>query len=175
MITDDERKALIKRLRSKGHRDAFVSAYVDKTIPFQIRALRLSEDRNWTQKELASRTGMKQERISVCENPNYGRFSLQTLKQIASAFDVALVVRFAPFSELTEWELNLSPESLEVENFDKEEYFKEKELSLTFLKEKYSQETAKQERKESNIFQLFDHKQKHTDQKSSDMQARRAS
>ena len=144
MITDDERKALIKRLRNKEHRDAFVSAYVDKTIPFQIRALRLSEERNWTQKELASRTGMKQERISVCENPNYGRFSLQTLKQIASAFDVALVVRFAPFSELTEWELNLSSESLEVENFEKEEYFKEKELSLTFLKEKDSQATAKQ-------------------------------
>jgi len=125
--TNREREAIKKRLMNKKHRDAFVSACVDQTIPFQIRALRLAEERNWTQKELASRAGMKQERISVCENPNYGRFSLQTLKQIAAAFDVALIVRLAPLSELVEWETNLSPESLEVENFDKEEYFKERE------------------------------------------------
>lgn len=124
MDINHEREAIKKRLLNKKHREAFVSATVDQTIPFQIKSMRLSEERNWTQQELAKRAGMKQERISVCENPNYGRFSLQTLKQIASAFDVALVVRFAPFSELTEWELNLSPESLEVENFDKEEYFK---------------------------------------------------
>jgi len=116
---------------------------------------------------------MKQERISLCENPNYGKFSLQTLKQLAATFDVALIVRLAPFSEVVEWELSLSPESLEVENFDKEEYFKEKELSLSFLKEKYSQETAKQAQKESNLFQLFNIGQ--IDQKPSATQARRAS
>lgn len=133
MNTNHEREALKKRLMSKKSRDAFVSACVDQTIPFQIKALRLTEERNWTQKKLASRAGMKQERISVCENPNYGRFSLQTLKQIAAAFDVALIVRFAPFSELVEWESNLSPESLEVKNFGKEEYFKEREESETPL------------------------------------------
>lgn len=160
MTTDYERKTLIKRLRNKQHRDAFVSAYVDKTIPFQIRALRLAEDRNWTQQELASRSGMKQERISVCENPNYGKFSLQTLKQLASAFDVALMVRFAPFSELVEWELNLSPESLEVKNFDKEECFEEREISSSFLMDKYSSETIKQEQRKSNVTNLIDYKQK---------------
>ena len=123
MNTNHEREALKKRLMNKKNREAFVSACVDQTISFQIKALRLTEERNWTQKELALRTGMKQERISVCENPNYGRFSLQTLKQLASAFDVALIVRFAPFSELVEWESNLSTESLEVKNFDKEDYF----------------------------------------------------
>ena len=164
MTTNYEREALIKRLRSKKHRDAFVSAYVDKTIPFQIRALRLTEERNWTQKELASRAGMKQERISVCENPNYGRFSLQTLKQIAAAFDVALIVRLAPFSELVEWESNLSPESLEVKNFDKEEYFKEreqKEISLSLLKEQYSLKTKDQQQVEPKaLTHLSDFRQK---------------
>ncbi len=168
MTTNYEREALIKRLRSKKHRDAFVSAYVDKTIPFQIRALRLAEERNWTQEELASRAGMKQERISVCENPNYGRFSLQTLKQIAAAFDVALMVRFAPFSELVEWESNLSPESLEVKNFDKEEYFKERkesEVSLSFLEEKYSRKATDQPRTTSDVLRhISDYRQK-TDEK----------
>lgn len=130
MNTDQEREALRKRLKSKKHREAFVSACVDQTIPFQIRAMRLAKERNWTQEELALRAGMKQERISTCENPNYGKFSLQTLKHLASAFDVALIVRFAPFSELVEWESNMSPESLEVTTFDKEDYFKESEGKL---------------------------------------------
>ena len=163
MNIDNERETLKKRLRSKEHRNAFVSTYVDQTVPFQIRAMRLAKERNWTQKELASRTGMKQERISVCENPNYGRFSLQTLKQIAAAFDVALIVRFAPFSELVEWESNLSPESLEVKNFDKDEYFKGREgneASLLPLKELYSGGI-----KDQPITKLSDYRPK-TEQKS---------
>ena len=150
MTIDHEREILKKRLRSKKHRDAFVSAYVDKTIPFQVRAMRLAEERNWTQEELASRAGMKQERISTCENPNYGRFSLQTLKQLAFAFDVALIVRFAPFSELVDWEINISPESIEVPNFDQEkDYFEvennsEYEPNTELLKACYSEGASHQ-------------------------------
>ena len=154
MNTINECDAIKKRLLNKKRREAFVSASVDQTIPFQIRAMRLAKDRNWTQQELASRSGMKQERISTCENPNYGRFSLQTLKQLASAFDVALIVRFAPFSELVEWESNLSPDSLEVKNFDKErDYFKDEdtEMSGLFLEKEYSQKATKQKPAESNV------------------------
>jgi len=124
MTTSQERDDQRKRLKNKEHRDAFVSATADQTIPFQIRAMRSAKHRNWTQEELARRAGMKQERISACENPNYGNFSLRTLKQLAAAFDVALVVRFAPFSELAEWEINMSSESLEIPSFDQEDYFK---------------------------------------------------
>ncbi len=127
MTIDQEKKDIKERLQNKKHREGFVSATVDQTIPFQIRAMRLSKNRNWTQEELAQRTGMKQERISTCENPNYGNFSLRTLKQIAAAFDVALIVRFAPFSELVEWEINISSKSLEVPSFEQEDYFKQTE------------------------------------------------
>lgn len=165
MNTNNEQEAAIKkRLLNKKHREAFVSASVDQTIPFQIRAMRLAKDRNWTQQELASRSGMKQERISTCENPNYGRFSLQTLKQLASAFDVALIVRFAPFSELVEWESNLSPGSLEIKNFDKEEdYFKEREegeISGSFLGEQYYQKIKEQPKIESGVLiKISDYKE----------------
>jgi transcriptional regulator with XRE-family HTH domain len=149
----DEREILKKRLRDKEHRDAFVSAYTDETIPFQIRALREQEDRRWTQEELASRAGMKQERISTVENPNYGSYSLRILKQLASAFDVALVVRFIPFSELAEWKLNLSSKSLEVPSFDEEDYFKENpmnQVATDLLKDHYSQNAGRQPTKQSN-------------------------
>lgn len=141
MSIQQEREALKKRLHSRKHREAFVSASVDQTIPLQVRALRLSRERSWTQEDLALRAGMKQEAISRLESPNYGKFNIRTLKQLAAAFDVGLIVRFAPFSELAEWEINMSPESLEVPHFEQEDYFTEKpisELGTRLLKDNYS-------------------------------------
>jgi transcriptional regulator with XRE-family HTH domain len=116
-------KRLITELKNKEYRDAFVSAHIDTGIPFQVRALR--EHRGLTQKELAERAGMKQERISAIENPNYkNAFTLSTLKRLASAFDIALIVRFAPISQLVDWELKLSPESLQAVSFNEDHYFR---------------------------------------------------
>lgn len=119
----ERRKKLKIQLKDKRYRDAFVSEYIDAGISFQIRALRKRE--GWTQKKLAELTGMAQERISVAENPNYSSFNIKTLKRIASAFDVALIVRFVPISELVNWELNLSSETLAPLGFVKDPYFKE--------------------------------------------------
>lgn len=121
-------------LEIKEYRDAFVSEHINTGIPFQIKALR--KQRGWTQEELAERVGMKQERISALENPNYSKFTIATLKKIASAFDVALIVRFAPLSELVQWELNLSQEKLEALSFNEDPYFKEttqKEYNIAHL------------------------------------------
>jgi len=122
--TIKRKEKLIKELKSKEYRDAFVSAHIDTGIPFQVRALR--EQRGLTQKELAERAGMKQERISAIENPNYkNAFTLSTLKRLASAFDIALIVRFAPISQLVDWELKLKPESLHAVSFNEDPYFKD--------------------------------------------------
>lgn len=37
------------------------------------------------------------------ESPTYGKATLTTLKKIAAAMDVALIVRFVPYSELVDW------------------------------------------------------------------------
>jgi transcriptional regulator with XRE-family HTH domain len=117
-------KRLIAELKNKEYRDAFVSEHIDTGIPFQVRALR--EQMGLTQKELAERAGMKQERISAIENPNNkNAFTLSTLKRLASAFDIALIVRFAPISQLVDWELKLSSESLQAVSFNEDPYFKE--------------------------------------------------
>lgn len=121
---DEQKRRLIEKLRNKEYRDAFVIEIIDTGVPFQIYALR--EQRKWTQKELGTYTGMAQETISRLEDPNYSKLTLKTLKRLASAFDVALMVRFVPFSELVELELNLTGGSLEVLSFEKEPYFREK-------------------------------------------------
>jgi len=116
---------LTKELQDKEGRDFYVADHINIGIPLQIRALREQKGREWTQQELAERAGMKQERISAIENPNYkNAFTLSTLLRLASAFDVALIVRFVPMGELVKWELSLSPDKLEAVSFEEDPYFK---------------------------------------------------
>ncbi len=104
-----------KKLENKEYRDSFVSSNISNTVSSQIYTLR--DQRGWTQKELAQRAGMGQSRIPALEDPNLDNFEVGTLKRIASAFDVALVVRFVPFSELVGWTAGLSEENLAVQDF----------------------------------------------------------
>jgi transcriptional regulator with XRE-family HTH domain len=122
---DERKRRLIEKLRkSREYREAFVAEIIDTGVPFQIYALR--EKKGWTQKELGERTKMAQETISRVEDPNYVQLTLKTLKRLASAFEVGLMVKFVPFSELVESELHLTPDSLKVLSFDEEPYFKER-------------------------------------------------
>jgi transcriptional regulator with XRE-family HTH domain len=104
---------LIRKLKkSKEYRDAFVDAEISVGLPFQIRALR--EQRAWSQKDLAEATSMLQPRICAMEQAGYGNFTLNTLKKLASAFDVGLVVRFAPYGEMVSWADVFSPDTFSV-------------------------------------------------------------
>lgn len=109
---------LWKSLEDEEYRRAFIAD--DTGLAFQIKLLR--DKKGWTQAELGERAGGKrQETISQWENPNYGKYSLSTLKELATAFDVGMVVRFAPFSELVEWNANLTPERIAPPSFDEEQ------------------------------------------------------
>lgn len=72
----------------------------------------MREASGWSQRKLAAEAGMAQARISVVENVGYESFTVSTLKRIASAFDVALIVRFVPFSRLAEIAASTGPEEL---------------------------------------------------------------
>ena len=112
-------KKTTERLKKgKEHRAAFVGSQISIGIPFQIRALR--KQRKWDQRKLADKAGMLQPRISAVEKPGYGNLTLETLKRLAAAFDVALVVRFAPFSELIRWSDKFSPDDFNALGFDEE-------------------------------------------------------
>lgn len=110
---------IVSRLRDKAYRALFVETQIETIIPFQIRAMRTR--RGWTQKDLAKESGMAQGRISLLESTSYeGAVNIKTLLKLANAFDVALIVRFAPFSEVAEWSSKLSKESHEVPTYDME-------------------------------------------------------
>ena len=123
----NSKRSLIRRIRrGKRARAEFVSSHVDKGIAYQIRALR--DRQGLRQEDLMKMVEMNQNAISRLENPRYGKPTIRTLKRLAEAFDVALVVRFVPFSQLINWvsgtpfvENGLSTTTLAVPNFEEEE------------------------------------------------------
>ena len=90
-------KSIWSKMAEKEYRDAYVEAKLDSELAAQIFAIR--NQRNWTQEDLAQQAGMAQPRIARLESSCHG-VSVNTLKRLASAFDVALTIKFVPFSEV---------------------------------------------------------------------------
>jgi transcriptional regulator with XRE-family HTH domain len=106
----------------KAYRDAFTSAGVSNRLAFQIFAMR--EQRGWSQEMLATKADTVQPVVSRWEKPGH-KFTLATLKKIASAFDVGLVVGFVPLSQLAKWHAGIRPGTLEVPSYEDEKQAEE--------------------------------------------------
>lgn len=114
MTTSEERRKLLEHLEAKEFRDALVEADIANGILFQLKAM--LADRGWTQEQLAEKAGTSQPVISKYFK-GYENFSQQTLRKLASAFDVSLTTRFEPFSDLAERHLNVSWANLAIPDF----------------------------------------------------------
>ena len=97
-----QRKHIVAHLADKADRDAYVRYRIESGVAAQIHAMRRS--RRWSQADMAARLGKPQPLISRLEDWRHGRHSVSTLLEVASLFDVALLVAFAPFSELADRE-----------------------------------------------------------------------
>jgi transcriptional regulator with XRE-family HTH domain len=133
------RAELWEKMHTKGkpYRDAFVAAHLSTNIAAQIQTLR--EREGWTQEQLAEKTGMSQARISVMENPSYDKYTLKTLRRIASVYDVALIVRFEAYSALVNWVSQLSSEKMAVPKFDDDFLIERKQESATIIGDESTQ------------------------------------
>ena len=89
---------LWRKLKNKNYREGYVDAQFSVEIPFQINRLRTT--RGWTQAELARRSGLSSGYISKIEQAGNGPRTISTLQKLCNAFDIALFVRFVPFSNL---------------------------------------------------------------------------
>jgi len=120
----NSRYDLIRRLRKgRAVRNRFVESHIDKKLAFQVRSLRGDA----SQEDIEREKGIKQQVLSRLENPSYGKPTLTTLKKIAAAFDVGLLVEFVPFSQLINRESGtpyiesgLSPETMNLPSFEQE-------------------------------------------------------
>ena len=89
---------LASDLKDFGFRHAYANSFLDSSLAAQIRALR--EQRGLSQEQLARKMRTGQAAISRAENVNYGRWSLDSLRSFAEAFDLRLKVSFESFDSL---------------------------------------------------------------------------
>jgi transcriptional regulator with XRE-family HTH domain len=111
-MSNEKIKAKLRtRFRDAEYAHAYMETFFNAAIATQIKVLR--EQRGLTQGELAELTAMKQERISVLENVDYGTWNVKTLRRLAEAFDVVLKVSFETFGQAIEEVGSFSRETLQ--------------------------------------------------------------
>ncbi len=113
------RDKIARDIADPEQRHLIIDAQIRNGIPLQIRAMR--EARGWTQATLAEKLGTTQNTVSRIENPKTSKPTITTLQRIAEAFDVALFVKFAPFSEFVDATSGMSPKSVAVPGYEEEQ------------------------------------------------------
>ncbi len=124
------------RMKSRtSARHAYLEAEVVTALAHQIRAIRMQ--RAWTQGELAKRLGTNQAAVSRLEDPSYGRYTLQTLTELAKAFDTGMQVRFISFVSMLQETFRSSAKTREVAAFEDEApyvgFYRATALSGTYI------------------------------------------
>ena len=110
---------LWSELRDKEYRQEYLVAKITTAIAYQIEALR--NQHGWTQTELADKINSTQSVISRLEDPDYGRANITTLFDLAGAFDVALLIKFVPYSQFIQEYRDVSQEGLSAASFSEED------------------------------------------------------
>lgn len=103
------------KLGRKAYRAAYVGEHVRRGIATQIRAMR--DQRGWNQGKLSAELGKPQSVVSRLEDPSYGKVTVQTLLEVAATFDVALQIRFVPFSTFLQQTRDVTARSMQVVSF----------------------------------------------------------
>lgn len=131
---NDLPKAIANRLAEEFADREYAHAYMEEhavsRIAAQVYALRMQ--RGWTQTELARRSRIAQERISMIESADFESLTMKTLYKLASAFDVVANVDFHSFGDAILDVVNLSEDQLQVADREKslDQFCKSKLIKL---------------------------------------------
>jgi hypothetical protein len=91
---DSPRSArLAQKMRSRAYRHSYVASHTRQFLARQMRAFRGA----MSQTDFGEIIGKRQTVVSRLEDPNYGKWNIQTLFEVAQNLDVAVVVRFVDF------------------------------------------------------------------------------
>ncbi len=121
----------LEQLAEKDFRDEFVADQVRSRIAMLIRTLR--EQRGMLQSELGAKMGKPQSVVSRLEDPDYGKVSLQTLLEIAAAFDLPLIVDIPEWEEWLGKMGRMTKSDLRRTSFDLESFKERARLTRTAI------------------------------------------
>jgi len=100
-------KSLIEKFRDKSYRDSYVVSHTRRFLARQMRKFRGEK----SQAEFGEIIDKAQTVVSRLEDPKYGKWTLQTLFDVASKLDVAVIVRFVDFSTFMKLTNDMSDEA----------------------------------------------------------------
>ncbi len=161
-VTNGRRKVLVEKLKDKKYRDSYVRATISHGIAHQVRVNR--ELRKLSQKALAEKCGSRttQVAISRLEDPSNEGFTLNTILKVASALDVAVLVRFVPYSKFLLETADKSVNGLFSKSFQDENLQTKQALITLDISDDTQQATtyiSLQETKPSPVFKLITERQ----------------
>lgn len=108
----------VKQLGDDEFREEYVADRVRTRLALLIRAIRENPDREWSQSYFAEKLGKRQSAVSRLEDPDYGKFTLQTLLEIAAAFRLPLYVDFPEWDEWMRLMKDAPTDALRRQGFD---------------------------------------------------------
>jgi len=91
-------RTLKAHIRTKMKDPAFKKAWHDLDGEFELleSIIKARESAGLTQEELAKKIGTKQPALSRLERGGFQKANIETLRKIAEALDVKLVIKFQP-------------------------------------------------------------------------------
>lgn len=117
--TNSVRQQILSNLQQgKDYREGFVEEAINSRIIAQIHAIRIKNGMDY--KQFAERIKRKLSWAYRLEDPNEAPPTIPSLLEVAAAFDIALDVRFCPFSELLNDVSTLDDGAFDVPTFTEE-------------------------------------------------------
>jgi hypothetical protein len=104
---------LAEQFKKEKFRKSYFARQLKVFLAAQIRALRGEK----TQTEFGELIGKPQSVVARLEKESYGKVNLQTLIDIASRLDIALIIRFVNFPTFLEWTKDYSPSALAPQSY----------------------------------------------------------
>ena len=119
----------LRKLENFEYRRSYLREMVGGWVVHQLRVLR--KGRGWSQAELGKRAcGRPQSSIGRIESEDYGNWNINTLIDLANAFDVALEVRFVPWSEFISRTSDLTSAAMSVDSFSKNDIYRAAKIDI---------------------------------------------
>ena len=104
---------LAEQFKKEKFRKSYFARQLKVFLAAQIRALRGEK----TQAEFGELIGKPQSVVARLERESYGKVNLQTLIDVASRLDIALIVRFVSFPTFLEWTKDYSSSAIAPQSY----------------------------------------------------------
>jgi hypothetical protein len=108
---------LIEKFRDKAYRDSYIASHTRRFLARQMRKFRGDK----SQSEFGDLIGKRQTVVSRLEDSKYGKWTLQTLFDVAEKLNIAVLVRFVDIPTFLKMSEDMSEEASLPQAYDEDQ------------------------------------------------------